>query len=373
MKLKEQYTWMKHWDFILIDMLCLAFSFVLAYYLKFDEINIFETIEWGSLFIIICCMNFSIMVFESTYSGILKRRYYQQFRREIALIVSQVSIICMIFYAFKIGTFFSREMMFTMYFTYFVISQPLKYIRKKVLTGEFSRKASTIAKVNENAEALGLVDIDKRSNFQKNFSTSIKRIVDIIGGLVGCLCLIPLTVVIFILNKMNAEDDGPVFYVQERVGKNGKLFKMFKYRSMCIGADEKLEQFLAENEEIRKEYSIYRKLKNDPRVTRVGKFLRKTSLDEFPQFINVLLGDMSLIGPRPYLEREIEDMGPYYYIVIQHKPGITGLWQINGRSEVSFEERLEMDITYHKNNSFFSDMRILFKTVSYVLNKKGAI
>ena len=148
---------------------------------------------------------------------------------------------------------------------------------------------------------------------------------------------------------------------------------MFKYRSMCIGADEKLEQFLAENEEIREEYSIYRKLKNDPRVTRVGKFLRKTSLDEFPQFINVLLGDMSLIGPRPYLEREIEDMGPYYYVVIQHKPGITGLWQISGRSEVSFEERLEMDITYHKNNSFFSDMRILFKTVSYVLNKKGAI
>ena len=174
----------------------------------------------------------------------------------------------------------------------------------------------------------------------------IKRLIDIIVGLIGTIALIPLTIIIYIARKILHEDDGPIFYEQLRIGKDGKVFRMYKYRSMVVGADEKLFKYLQENEEARKEYKEYKKLKNDPRVTKVGNFIRKTSLDEFPQFINVLKGGMSLDGPRPYLPREKEDMGEYYKYIIQSRPGITGYWQITGRSDVTFEDRLKMDYNY---------------------------
>ena len=152
----------------------------------------------------------------------------------------------------------------------------------------------------------------------------VKRVIDICGGLIGTIALIPLTIIIYIARIVLHENDGPIFYDQLRIGKNGKVFKMYKYRSMVIGADEKLKKYLEENEEARLEYKKYKKLKNDPRITKVGNFIRKTSLDEFPQFINVLKGDMSLVGPRPYLPREKEDMGEYYTYIINARPGITG-------------------------------------------------
>lgn len=200
----------------------------------------------------------------------------------------------------------------------------------------------------------------------------IKRIIDIIGGLIGGIALIPLTIIIYIANLLS-KDKGPLFYCQERIGKDGKIFKMYKYRSMVVGADEKLFKYLQENEEARKEYKEYKKLKNDPRVTRVGNFIRKTSLDEFPQFINVLKGEMSLVGPRPYLPREKEDMGEYYTYIIQSRPGITGYWQIAGRSDVTFEERLKMDYEYNQNKSLKTDLKILAKTVLNVVKKEGAM
>ena len=201
----------------------------------------------------------------------------------------------------------------------------------------------------------------------------IKRIIDIIGGLVGTIALIPLTIIIYIARKILHEDDGPIFYEQLRIGKDGKVFRMYKYRSMVVGADEILKEYLAENEEARKEYKEYKKLKNDPRVTKVGNFIRKTSLDEFPQFINVLKGDMSLVGPRPYLPREKEDMGEYYTYIIQSRPGITGYWQIAGRSDVTFEDRLKMDYNYNQNKSLKTDLKLLVKTVLNVIKKEGAI
>ena len=379
MRLKETYTWMKHWDFILIDLICLMIAFITSYYLKFGDISFFLDLKWRSLFIIICCMNLAIMIFQSTYSGILKRRYYQQFRREILLFVTQIATICTAFYAFKIGTFFSREMLFTMYYIYFVTAQIAKYIRKKILTGEFSFKKKQKIKNPEMIKSISGEDmlelecLNESNEFLNFLSKVLKRFIDIIGGIVGCIILIPLTLIVFILNKLNTEDDGPVFYLQERIGQNGKPFQLIKFRSMVVDADEKLERFLEENEDIRKEYMIYRKIKNDPRVTKVGEFLRKTSLDEFPQFINVLLGDMSLIGPRPYLRRELNDMGKYYDIIIQYKPGITGLWQVSGRSDVSFGDRLDMDISYHKDHSMNREIKILFKTIEHVINREGAI
>ena len=147
---------------------------------------------------------------------------------------------------------------------------------------------------------------------------------------------------------------------------------MYKYRSMVVGADEKLEEYLSENEEAREEYRVNKKLKNDPRITRIGNFLRKTSLDEFPQFINVLKGDMSLVGPRPYLPREQEEMGTYYRYIVTKKPGITGFWQVNGRSDVTFEDRLSMDMNYYNQSSLKLDVKLLAKTVGKVLKKEGA-
>lgn len=199
-----------------------------------------------------------------------------------------------------------------------------------------------------------------------------KRLIDILGGLVGTFVLIPLTIGIAIANLI-CKDNGPIFYSQYRIGKNGKLFKMHKYRSMVVGADEKLKKYLEENEEARKEYKKYKKLKHDPRVTKVGEFIRKTSLDEFPQFINVLKGDMSLVGPRPYLEREKEDMNGYYKYITTFKPGLTGLWQISGRSDVDFVTRIDLDMQYYYNHSLKGDIKILFKTAMKLVKREGAL
>ena len=210
-----------------------------------------------------------------------------------------------------------------------------------------------------------------KSKTQIKIEMVIKRGIDIIGGIFGVIALIPLTIVIYIANFISG-DRGPLFYVQTRIGKDGKLFKMYKFRSMVVGADEKLKQYLLEDEEARKEYKKYKKLQHDPRVTKIGNFIRKTSLDEFPQFINVLKGEMSLVGPRPYLLREKEEMNGYYRYITQCKPGITGFWQINGRSNVTFDDRIDMDMMYFYTHSLKQDTKILLKTAKSLIKKEGA-
>ena len=200
----------------------------------------------------------------------------------------------------------------------------------------------------------------------------IKRFIDIIGSLFGIIMLIPLTIGIYMANLI-VKDNGPVFYCQNRIGKDGKLFKMYKFRSMVVGAEKKLEEYLEKNEEAKKEYAEYKKLKNDPRITRVGRFIRKTSIDEFPQFINVLKGEMSLVGPRPYLPGEKEDMNGFYKYITSCKPGLTGFWQISGRSELTFTDRLDMDMKYYSKHSLKDDIKILNKTVMKIVRKEGAI
>ena len=202
--------------------------------------------------------------------------------------------------------------------------------------------------------------------------TILKRFIDIIGSIVGIVCLIPLTIIIWIANLI-MKDNGPIFYTQERIGKNGKIFKMYKYRSMVVGADEKLKEYLEKNEEARKEYAEYKKLKNDPRITKIGAFLRKTSLDEFPQFINILKGEMSLVGPRPYLPREKEEINGFFNYIMSCKPGLTGFWQVHGRSDVTFTDRLDMDMKYYYNHNLKMDIKILKDTFVNVVKKEGAI
>ena len=201
----------------------------------------------------------------------------------------------------------------------------------------------------------------------------IKRLFDIFVGLIGTLLLIPITIGIYIAKKILKEDNGPIFYDQLRIGKNGKYFKLYKYRSMIVGADEILKEYLENNEEARSEFEENQKLKDDPRITKLGNFLRKTSLDEFPQFINILKGDMSLVGPRPIVDREVKLFGNKMKTVHSVRPGLTGYWAANGRSDTTYEQRVEMEAYYAENFSVLLDIKIILKTIKSELKKEGAI
>ena len=209
------------------------------------------------------------------------------------------------------------------------------------------------------------------NHLESSINQAIKRVFDLTLSVLMLPILLPTILIIGVLIKLDSR--GPIFYTQERVGKNGKKFKVIKFRSMYTNADELLKEFLEKNPELRQEYEIFRKLKNDPRVTKVGRFLRKTSLDELPQIFNVLKGEMSLVGPRPVTKEEIDkyykDYAIYYYEVL---PGITGLWQISGRSDTSYDERVELDVWYVKNWNLWLDIVILIKTIKVVLKREGA-
>ena len=193
-----------------------------------------------------------------------------------------------------------------------------------------------------------------------------KRFIDIVFSLIGMIFFVPLTVIIKVAYMLTG-DFAKLFFIQKRIGLNGKEFKFYKFRTMVPNADEILFKMLEENEEIAKEYKENKKLENDPRITKVGKFLRNSSIDELPQIINILKGDMSLIGNRPYLPREKKDMGKYFDDIVKTKPGLTGYWQVNGRSDVSFETRLKLEKYYSNNCSLIMDIKIFFKTFIVVL------
>lgn len=188
----------------------------------------------------------------------------------------------------------------------------------------------------------------------------IKRIFDIIVSLFAIVALSPLLLLTIIAIKIDSK--GKAIYTQDRIGLNGKLFKLYKFRSMVTDADKQLEEILAKDDVLALEYRINKKFKNDPRITRVGKFIRKVSIDELPQLVNVLKGDMSLIGNRPYLPREIDDMRPYFEQIVKTKPGITGLWQTSGRSNTTFKTRCKLESEYSDNACIAIDVKIFFKT-----------
>ena len=193
----------------------------------------------------------------------------------------------------------------------------------------------------------------------------VKRSFDIVSGLVGILLLIPIAIVIKIISICSG-DFNSIFYSQNRIGKNGKIFKLYKFRSMIPNADKELEVLLKNNKELAEEYKKMKKLNNDPRITRIGSVLRKTSIDELPQMINVFLGDMTLVGNRPYLPREKEDMKNYYNDIIKTKPGLTGFWQVSLRSRGTFEQRLKLEKYYSNNLCLKLDVQILLKTINVI-------
>ena len=223
----------------------------------------------------------------------------------------------------------------------------------------------------ETASVAGIESKSIAKSIRLGIYLVVKRLFDIIGSLIGLVFLIPIALVVKI-SYMVTGDFHSIFFTQKRIGKHGKEFSFFKFRSMIPNADKALEKLMAENEEIREEYRVNKKLKNDPRITKMGKILRKTSLDELPQLINIFLGQMSIIGNRPYLPREKEDMGKYFDDILKTKPGLTGYWQVSGRSNCTFEERLKLEKYYSEHFGFKMDIKIFFKTFAVVLLRKGA-
>ena len=475
MRASEQASWTKHIDFTVIDLLALAGSFVLAYWLKFDNFGFVNSPHWKSLLVMLLLADVAVTLLTSPYSGVLRRSYWEDIGAYLKLALFNFLIATVIFYLFKIGSGFSREMVITTFVTYPVSSIVLKAIWKKgllsrgvkrpsdsmlrlVLVGSSDTVEATeqlvhaedmqvsevvgyclidgsqeatingrpatnpagleqlasaviadevLVTVNptlvddevyeqliENGvrvrfaiqEALGVdseiqtigrvgvmktLDLDRYSfGTGRMLYLPVKRLIDMCFGVVGCLFILPIALVVKIAYLANG-DTKSVFYTQRRVGQGGREFGLYKFRSMVWNADEVLKELL-KDPELRKQWEADQKLEDDPRITKVGRILRKTSLDEVPQFLNVLIGDMSVIGPRPLVPGELEEHGGRM-LYNRVKPGITGWWACNGRSNIGYRERLELEYHYVKHCSPYLDALCVVRTVAAVLKRDGAV
>ena len=224
---------------------------------------------------------------------------------------------------------------------------------------------NTKTKINVNAKEINILSLRTR------IYLPFKRLFDILFGIIGVILTIPFILVIkisYILNK----DYSSIFFTHKRIGKNGKEFKMYKFRTMVPYAEELLKEML-KNKKYLNEWKEYHKFENDPRITKVGKIFRKLSLDELPQFINILIGDMSLIGPRPLIQEEVDDYKKKKKILLSIKPGLTGWWACHGRSCTSNKQRQDLELYYVKNCSFILDIKTFFLTIVKVLKREGAM
>jgi undecaprenyl-phosphate galactose phosphotransferase len=467
MRIKEKHTWLKHLDFMLVDILSLAICFVISYRIKFGDLSFIQKNEWHLYIVIIVLLNILITFFTNPYSGIFRRGYYQEVKWALILAIYNLLVTTVFFYLLKIGDVYSREMTIWMYLFYFILSLLLKYCWKKILQRFYSaeRKSlfvicsadnieTTVNNVNSGdfilydikgiytvdryAKVAGIptvtddyVDFILNNNIEevliavapskiskedyerlssnginlnlsvdesvgflsedqsiqrigvypvlsvKRFSFSesqityirIKRVLDIIISLFGLVFLGPVSLFIKIAYLFSGDKE-KIFYSQYRVGKNGREFKMLKFRTMVPNAEERLQELL-NNEEYRKQLEENQKIVDDPRVTPLGRVLRRTSIDELPQLINVLKGDMSLVGPRPLVANELASHdGLILYQKV--KPGITGWWGCNGRSNIEYRERLELEYYYVKNISFYLDVICVFRTFFAVFTRNGA-
>ena len=210
------------------------------------------------------------------------------------------------------------------------------------------------------------LELEGESSVEFSLYEVIKRLIDVVCSFLGVLVLSPLFIIIAIIIKTTSK--GPVFFSQRRVGKNGKEFYMYKFRSMVVNAEELKEKLSAQNEMSGPMF----KMKDDPRVTKVGKFIRKTSIDELPQLWNVLKGDMSLVGPRPSLPKEVAQFEDWMYKRLEVKPGLTCYWQVSGRNNIDFEDWMKLDVKYVKERNLWIDIKLIFKTVGVLFGDKNA-
>ena len=421
MHIKSNYSWLKHSDFMLIDLISLICAFTISYRLKFKDFRFIYSANWMGLLVIILLVDVVLTLIMNPYSGILRRAFYEEIAKTGLLAVYNFIIATILFYLLKIGVLFSREMLIEMYLIYFVMVLFLKYFWKRMLlSGRIHTRLNRPIKlfiisssdrmdeIKKRAEAgdfkqyeiVGSCDETRLADFadywvsndvnevishvgsnntlavgtyvftaRQVFFLWVKRLFDIIFGLIGCVLLVPLTIGVKIAYLISGDKDR-IFYTQDRIGENGRHIKILKFRTMVTDADKKLDDLL-KNEANLKEWQDNQKLKDDPRITRVGKFLRRTSLDEFPQFINVLKGEMSIVGPRPLVAGELEaHNGLKLYRRV--KPGITGWWACNGRSNIDYHERLDLEYYYIKHFSLYLDILCILRTIAAVFKKEGA-
>ncbi|MFR9239375.1 MAG: sugar transferase [Clostridium baratii] len=208
--------------------------------------------------------------------------------------------------------------------------------------------------------------LDRECNNESIMYIFLKRLIDLLGSFIGLIVLSPIILIVSLFIKF--ESKGPVIFSQDRIGKDGKIFKMYKFRSMVVNAEELKEKLKEQNEMSGPMF----KMKEDPRVTRIGKFIRKTSIDELPQLINVIKGDMSLVGPRPSLPKEVEQFEHWMMERLEVKPGLTCYWQVSGRNNIDFEDWMKLDIRYVREKNTLIDIKLIFKTVFVLFGDKNA-
>ncbi len=255
-------------------------------------------------------------------------------------------------------------------------SEPADYIQKYVdicmemgVTVRVVLDSPMLHRSNSFVSSIGVYPMITYHTIALNqYEQMVKRFIDIVGSIVGIVLTSPVMLITALAIKLDSK--GPVFFVQKRVGQNGRVFKMLKFRSMCVDAEAKKEELMKNNE---MEGGVMFKMKNDPRVTKVGRFIRKTSIDELPQFFNILVGHMSLVGTRPPTLDEVSKYGRSQWRRISIKPGLTGLWQVSGRSDITdFDEVVNLDLEYIDRWSLTLDAKILLGTVGLILGRKGA-
>ena len=253
------------------------------------------------------------------------------------------------------------------WFIYWTLTTGISLLASHTLFfAQFSVARQATAWLRREDTDLDLVETEPHTGSVRH---AVKRVFDVTVGLTMILALLPLLVLIALVVKL---DGGPSIYGHTRVGRNGEKFRCLKFRSMVVNSQQVLEELLANDPVARAEWEREFKLKNDVRVTRIGHFLRRTSLDELPQLWNVVRGEMSLVGPRPIVAQELERYGANSKYYLMATPGITGLWQVSGRCETDYATRVSLDVTYVKNWSLHSDIGILFKTIFVVIKGNGA-
>lgn len=468
---KQKKSWVKHLDFLMIDILCLEMAFLASFWIKFGERAVMQSVinvYYVRLAIVVLLMDVCIVFLFESYTGILRRNKVQELRAVIVHCSTVFAVITVYLWGTKQSEIYSRQVIMVfwgiaIFLEYFCRCAWKIYIRQKMIRG---KRFSQLLVITEDKyaqecvreferdrykefEVVGVVIVDKncegeeicgvpvvacadtcmeyvRTNvvdevfingntressealanelmelgctvhfslvhesqlmpnkiigrcgkyvvlttsmkIASNRQLFIKRTVDIIGSMIGLL----LTGIAFIIFApiVKIQSPGPIFYSQTRIGKNGRRFKFYKFRTMVVGADAMKKELMEQNEMD----GLMFKMENDPRIFGIGKFMRKFSIDELPQFWNVLKGEMSLVGTRPPTEEEFEQYELHHKARLGIKPGLTGMWQVSGRSDIkNFEEIVALDTQYISNWSLGMDIRILFRTVLVVLTGKGS-
>lgn len=464
----------KHADFLLLDEIALVVAFSFAYFFKFGNLGFVDSPSWRGLLLCLALGDLLFTMLTNPYSGIFRRRYWEDIRIQLVLALESFLTACALFYLLKLGEDFSRETIIVTYSVYTSLALLLKYLHKRRLLSRWSNrpqdsikrvvlvcssqdaeeseqhlyaddmKASRVvgfcftdspavdvflqrpaapsadllplcsltnadevviltapSKMDDAvieelmveglkvriglAESLGVtaemqevgqIGIVKTLDLQRHsFGAAqtiylpTKRAFDLLLGIAGCAVTLPVAAIAKI-SYLAIGDNHPIFYRQTRIGLRGKPFQLWKLRSMVWNADEVLEELLQDPKRC-EEWHRSQKLDDDPRITPVGRILRQTSLDELPQFFNVVAGDMSIIGPRPLIPGELEEHGgrPLYNKV---KPGLTGRWACNGRSDIEYDERLDLEYYYVTHCSLYLDALCVLRTALAVFKRAGA-